>query len=815
MLIHLPNQKVSDKKRRAKKFENVRQTIEYYISEATFDSDTDSKARRIANGTITTEDYSHITKVYKNKELKKFQNDVKNIPLVQPILTLLVGEKRKSPFNYTTKVNNADSSNKYLDSLNEKISRNNQQAFVNGLNDLGYNTEVDSKPTQAPEEIKKLHDSTWRDKRAIAGQELLDDLVNNKDIRETFVQMYKKDWVQVGKSYLFPYVINDDVEYEDERPENVWVSYSNKSLYAEDGDVVIRRMKWNLSEFIATFNTELKEEKINGKNALDWLNDTNLIYNIKSANKTKQLDSVIWTDEDNNPNNSFDDAFTTGEITIYHTAYKTLQKYKILTYINSLGLVLEKEVDETYKIEHGLTKADWDARSYREQQSFIQDNLGADLYTTVQWTNQIWEGYCIPANDIESADGKTLINDLYLGIKPVDMQRRSINNHAKCKLPVIGRKDGYSIPNMLAEFQYQYNLIHLIEEQTLAKDGGSPVIFPIDLVPNMPSWGNTPGERLESMLYYRDVFNVIFFDGSNERITTLAQTMKSVNMSTLNTVIGFMEIKAAIKQNAWDALGINGGRWGETAPSEGKGKNEQNIMRSSLHTVDLNLSFNKIEERALLAYLDYSKYAFINGKTITKYPRRSDYILSEDTVNVFKLDVDQHIESDYGVQVASSGKDADTLQMIQQLMMPYAQNGISPDAVIGAIQTDNPIVAKDYLKEAHALQQQQQEQQAKQQQESEQQIAKMQQETQISSEDFVRELEYAKLKSKELIASMQEETKRMNDGTPNSPNNAGSEYLQQVKLDNDKDKINKDYNAKMAQISSNEKIAKQNNNNKK
>jgi len=800
----LPKLKTSLKEKTDNDFENIKQIFDYYIDNANWKDY--EKYRRLANNEVREEDYKSILYQYTNKNLKNFRGDIKSIPLIKPLLSLLTGEKRKAPFNYYVKVSNADANNKYLDGLMQQMTARNSQAFVNGLNEKGYDTGVPSKDVPEPEAIESQYKRTYKDARAVAGEELLEYAKDVLDVQEVLHQSYKKDWIVTGSAYIFPDIYKDEVEFTIERPENVYVEYSDKSPYASDGQVVVRRMVWTLADVISRFNLQLKDLKLDKQNAFDWL--VNLISERQNFNTKPRYVKVIngenLTQEEylNSVGKNYYSAYTTGEITLYYVAAKLLKKYNILNYINEMGQVLQMDVSDDYVLnsQHQFTKEQWSGMTAELKQQFIINNLGKDLYLEECYTNEVWHGYKIPGDDAFRRTTKNEksfqsdSNSLYLNIEPHLVQRHQLNNDANCKLPVIGRNDGVNIPKELQEFQYKYNLIYLMEERALAKDKGQPILFPIDLIPDIPQWGNTPSERLEHMMYYSDVFNVIFFNGSDDRVNVLAQTLKSVDMSTIKTIAQFIELKAQIKADAWDAIGMNRNRWGGTFASEGKGKNEQDIFRSSLHTADLNSTFNKLEEELLLTYLDFSKIAYVNGKVITKYPKLDSYILSDESRAIYELDAEQHIESCYNVSVQPSDEEQDKLTAIQSILMPYAQNGIAPEAVIGAMATKNPHKAMDYLRKAEQIKQEREKAAQESQQQAQQQMVEMQQKTEKEKQDLLKELEYAKLQNDMLIAQLQEETKRIKIGTEEQANGETDTLtLKSRALDIQETKNNKDY----------------------
>jgi len=775
----LPNLLTSNAEKIADDFKIIKQFIDYYISSASFKDY--SVERRLAENLVIEKDYDKILKQYSDKRLENFRGDVRSMPLIKPIIRLLIGEKSKSPFNYYVKVSNSDAHSKYLDGLAEKIILRNQQGFINGLNEMGVETGIPTKPIPEISQIESSYKRGYKDSRAIAGEELLEYAKDVLSIQDTLYQAYKKDWLITGHAYIFPDLVKDEVKFYVERPENVYVEYSNKSLMAEDGAVVVRRMIWNLNDLVSRFNLELKSKKIDNKSAYQWLNDLivdkNSSINSSLANLNfRILDGETFTKDDyiNKIGNNYHTAYTTGNIEVFYVAFKALKKYQILTYISEFGEILEMEVSEEYKLNNksGVTKISWDSYSNEKKFEVVQNNLNSDLFLEEVYTNEVWHGYKVPCNTTMI---KSAVEDekysLFLGLEPHKVQRTELNNNAECKLPIIGRCDGVSIPKELEDYQYKYNLVCLMEERTLAKDKGKPLMFPIELIPDIPQWGNDASQRLETMMYYADVLNVIFFNGADDRINVLAQTLKSVDMSTIATMSNFIELKKSIKDDAWDVIGLNRNRWGDTYASEGKGNNEQNIFRSSLHTADMNITFNKIEQNLLLTYLDYAKVAYIKGKTITKFPKLDNYILSDESRAIYELDVEQYIESTFNVSIQTSDNEVDKLKAIQSLLGAYAQNGIAPEAIVGAMATTNPHKAMDYLKKAEEIKNQRDAAAQKSQQDAAAQMTQMKQQTIQEQTALEKELFHAKLKSQELIVQMQEETKRMGLGTEDYANN--------------------------------------------
>lgn len=781
----MPNPKTNSKEKAANDYKLIKETIKYYLSLADFPDY--SNLRRIANNILNESDYDDINKVYKRQKLKKYRGSIANIPLVEPIIRLLVGEKRKFPFKYTVEVTNPDIESNYLESLSEVITTTMQKEFVN---QMSGNTEKDEQE-QIPTVIRNFKTS-WQDDRAEAGHETLTQLIKDKEVKQLVHKIYKNDWLNVGEAYAKVSLVKDDVSVQILRPEDVWIEYSELSDKAEDGQAAVVRIRYSLSDLLVKFGDELSKVKIKGKTLLDLILDAiNLRTKFPSSGTKKfNIKSDVYLQEVENYGklgSSYRKMIEDDYIELYYVVFKSFDSYKELTYLDEFGMEQLKEVSNDY---------------------IVNKEIG-DIKTETIWYNKVYSGYIFPGGNITNDSGTINPNDIFLSVGELDIQTTDINNNNICKLNIVGRKDGVSIPKQLEEFQKLYNIVHHIEKNTLAKDKGNPLLFPINLVPNLEDWGKDDAERLETMLWYSDVFNVMFFDGSSDRVASLAQAMKSVNMSTLELVGKFIELKNNIKQDAWDAIGMNRNRWGASLASEGKGKNEQDIIRSSMHTADMNLTFNQFEEQLLNMMMDVSKVAYINGKTIIKDNDKSDYSISDRTKLIFKLDGEKHACTNYGVRVVPVEEIRDKLESLRTLVQPYAQNignGIPPDLVGNIAINDNPSKIIKYLKEADQLQKEFTAQREKSAAEQQKALVEMQEKGKEDARNFEKLLIDSKLKLDKYKTDLQEETKRMMIGNDNitpdqsytGENISGSDKLnlENRKLDiaEDRNKIQRESN---------------------
>src|SRR6266403_907789 len=104
--------------------------------------------------------------VKKNTDYTQYPAAIRNYSIIKPIVKLFVGENDKRPHGHEVVVLNADTLNRFEDTLNSQIHDTLKQQFVNQLNELGVQTGMESKPTKSIEEIEQNHKANYKDERA-------------------------------------------------------------------------------------------------------------------------------------------------------------------------------------------------------------------------------------------------------------------------------------------------------------------------------------------------------------------------------------------------------------------------------------------------------------------------------------------------------------------------------------------------------------------------------------------------------------------------------------------------------------------------
>ena len=143
----IPRQKLSITKKDKKWGEEC---VEAFINLSNSGSSYSSKKNDLKilydyyNGVIDESDYKYVLKPY-GKSRKNFPSEMRNYPIIKPIIDLLLGEKSKRPLNYTVTIQNADTISVKESAKSELIFRNLQMHFMQALQqqgqDVGMNPE--------------------------------------------------------------------------------------------------------------------------------------------------------------------------------------------------------------------------------------------------------------------------------------------------------------------------------------------------------------------------------------------------------------------------------------------------------------------------------------------------------------------------------------------------------------------------------------------------------------------------------------------------------------------------------------------------
>ena len=621
------------------------------------------------NGVIDEGDYNYVLKPY-GKSRKNFPSEMRNYPIIKPIIDLLLGEKSKRPLNYTVTVQNSDSIAIKEESKKELIFKNLQQHFLQAVQRQGQDVGVDpEQEIELPQHIAEMFEETYVDQRAILGQKAMNYIMQDQEVYDK-IQKAWFHYLVSGEVYTHRGVRNAEPFYEVLNPLDVDYDLDPDLEFVEDGDWALVRKYVHASTVVDAYYESLSEQQVlELEDPQHSENDVSFLY----ANSTGK---------DAN-------AFRNRLVEVINVYWKSRKRIGFLYFVNpETGMVEEQEVADGFRLPMEM----------KEQ--------GARL--TWKWVNEVWEGTRI--------DGR-----FYININPIVNQRLSLDNPSKCKLPINGRRysntnaKNISLVKLGIPYQLNYNIYKYRLELAIARSKDIIAQFDINMIPK--KWD------MDKFMYYVEGTGIAWVDYNKEGIQLNPQHQSVLDMS-IKTIGQYISLLESILVE-WEKIsGVSRQRQGEIGAYEGKASSQQAILQSSHITEDLFRKFERMEQRDFQALLEYSKEAWLTGK-------KTMYVMPDGTQDFLDIDSMQHMESNYGIFVSDAGKDQEKLQNIKGLTQAMVQGGAKMGDIAQMLDSESFTEIKKNLKKADRVQEQLEQAQSEAEQQMQQQqmqAAQMQQE---------------------------------------------------------------------------------------
>lgn len=694
-MFQIPKQKIP---RSRKTKEWAKECIRAFINRSSFSTSTKHTIQtyyEAYNGNIREADYNYVTNPYNSEAWakKNFPARLRNYNIIKPIVDLLLGEKAKRPLAYQVVVRNADIQSRF-DKYRQEMYRDYlEQVFVNEANEKGIPTGLPSEDLAAPEEFMDQVLTSYRDSRAIIGQEVLNYLFDWLQLEDK-MQMLFFDWLVAGECYTYKDVSMNDVDFDVVSPLDIDYEKGPDVEYIEDADWVVRRQIMSINQVVDRFYDVLSPKDI----------DQLEMPTGKSRDGYGGVQSMFI----NKPEDDESDRM----VEVMHVCWKSFSRVGILSYIDELGQPQEMVVDESYRKDE-------------------EDDI------TYYWVNEVWEGYQID-------------NSIYVSHQPHAVQRNEMNNISVCKLPYNGRvysnrhSDNISIVSMGLAYQVLYNVFHYRLELSIAKNKDKIMLMEMNTIPKRHGWDE------EKFMYYADAMGFAFIDStaegrSGERVTF--NQFQVLDMSLGQYIASQFQLLQAIKAEWEEMVGVSRQRKGQVKTSDGVGVTERAIFQSSVISEELFRKFETFMEREYNGLIDVSKVAWREGKKMT-------YVTSDLRTAMLNIDPQEYQESEYGVFVKNNSREQEKLDQMKQLTLAFAQNGQQPGTIAEILDSNNFSKIKHLLAEVDQKQKEmEQAQQQAQQQAAQAQVqaqSQMKQQEQMFTADQADKERALKLELKKM-----------------------------------------------------------------
>ena len=616
------------------------------------------------NGVIDEADYNYVLKPY-GKSRSNFPSQLRNYPIIKPIVDLLLGEKSKRPLNFTVTVQNADAVSTKEQAKSDLIYQSFQKQFTNELIKNG-NYQGEEQEVQLPKQIADQFEASYVDNRAIKGQQAINYIMHSQEIHDKL----QKAWAHfliAGEVYTHRGVLNNEPFYEILNPIDVDFDLDPDLDFVEDGDWAIVKKYVHASSVIDTYYEYLSDQQVT---------------ELEEPRHSESDSYFLYTNAMNKDANAYRNRL----IEVAQVYWKSRKRVGFLSYTDPESGAMEEQV-----VEDGF------------KMPLEMKEMGARLEW--KWVNEVWEGTRV--------DGR-----IYLKIHPLVNQRNSLDNLSTCKLPINGIRysnlnaSNISLVKLGIPYQLNYNIYKYRLELAIAKSKDIVASFDINMIPK--KWD------MDKFMYYVEGTGIAWVDYNKEGIQLNPQHQSVMDMS-IKTIEQYITLLESIMQE-WEKLsGVNRQRQGQVGSYEGKATSQQAIVQSSHITEDLFRKFNRLEQRDLQSLLDYSKEAWITGK-------KTMYVMPDGTADFLDLESMSHMESNYGIFLSDSGREQDKLEAIKQLSQSMIQNGTPASTVAEMFDADSFTQIKHKIKlaekEMAALEAKQAEAQQAQQQAALEQQAK-------------------------------------------------------------------------------------------
>ncbi len=637
------------------------------------------------NGVIDEADYKYVLKPY-GKSRKNFPSEMRNYPIIKPIIDLLLGEKSKRPLNYTVTVQNSDSITIKEQQKQEAIAINLRQKFLQEVQAMGVDIGANMDEIPTPKHIADMFELNYIDNRAVLGQQAMNYIFQEQEVYDK-IQKAWFHYLVTGECYTHRGVRNNEPYYEILNPLDVDYDLDPDLEFVEDGDWALVRKYVHASTVVDAYYESLSEQEI---------------LELEEPRHSETDVSFLYASSSGKDENAYRNRL----IEVVNVYWKSRKKIGFLTYFDpETGEFEEVEVEDGFRMP-----------------AEIKD-LGGKL--EFKWVNEVWEGTRI--------DGR-----IYVNINPILNQRLSLENPSKCKLPINGRRysdinsRNISLVKLGIPYQLNYNIYKYRLELAIARSKDIIAQFDINMIPK--KWD------MDKFMYYVEGTGIAWVDYNKEGIQLNPQHQSVMDMS-IKTISQYITLLDSILVE-WEKIsGVSRQRQGEIGAYEGKASSQQAILQSSHITEDLFRKFERMEQRDFQALLDYSKEAWLTGK-------RGMFVLPDGTTDFLDVNSLEYMEANFGIFVSDAGKDQEKLQNIKGLTQAMMQNGAKPGDIAEMLDSDSFTQIKKNLKladkaNAELEQAQQEAQQQIQQQQLEAQQVQLEADMLEREKDRQKDIEIA------------------------------------------------------------------------
>lgn len=458
------------------------------------------------------------------------------------------------------------------------------------------------------------------------------------------------------------------------------------------------------------------------------------------SNPAVEGDIVNWILQEGNDIHEWGQADMMRVTTVY---WKTQRKIGHLTRIDSTGELVQKIIDEDYKVND---KPIYNTRLFKDK---TRDNLIEGEHIDWFWINEVWGGVKIGPNGPQhwrSEDND--VDPMYLGInakKPgrVKYQFKGDDTLYNCKLPVEGRvfsdrnTRSTSLVDLMKPYQIGYNMVNNQIADILVDELGTVIMFDQNALPRHSMGEDWGKNNLEKAYVAMKDFGMMPLDTSitNTENAVNFNHYQTLNLEQTNRLMSRIQLANHFKQQAFESIGINQQRMGtpiaqQTATGVTQAMNQSFSQTEQYFTQHSDHLMPRVHQMRT----DLSQYYHS-----TKPSVRLSYMTTESEKVNFTINGKELLLRDFNVFATTKTNHRETLEQLKQMALQNNTTGASIYDLGNVIKSNSIAEVSDILKDAETKTQQQKQAEMEQQQKMQEQQLQAQQQQLQATQQFEAE----------------------------------------------------------------------------
>jgi hypothetical protein len=739
LVIQVPRQTLSDKDKNlewAKKCIDAGENVLMFDSSVVRQTFYNKKVNyRLRNNMLTDKDLESVCEPY-GIEFSSFPKNIQHIGLGNSKINTLVGEEAKRLSRYPFRAYISSSDQMGISSKEESIRDMWYQKLVSiaqqKLEASMQGQEIDPKAMEEEmqKELAKFDKYlkySYQDLKEITANKILKYEYKNLKVSDIFLRCWE-DFLISGEEVVCIEELGNDIVFRKVNPLYLFTIQSPETYKLEDADWIVEYTMMSVGQIVDMFHLELTKEEISNLEQSKEYNSmkTGGIQMAYNRDITVEERFGYTAGELFVPNqiatHYFGGAYDQrGNVRVMRVCWRSRRKIGKVSYYDEYGGAQEKIVDEYYKIDK-------------------------DAGETVNWLwiNEWWEG-------------TKIANDIYVKVRPIPYQSRSMGNLSESKPPYVGiycntnNSRVMSFMDVMKPMDYLYDIFFHRLNLAISKYKGPMLAINVSMIPS--EWDPL------KWLQYAEATNVMFMDPTNEVLKGPLQgksagtynqlAASGINLEMGNYINQHVQLLSFVKQQLDLISGVNEYRQGDVKGDANVGTSNMGWSASNSMTEKYFSLHNSFKRDCMERLLEVAKYVWKNN------PHKAQFVLDDMGAEIVSY-YDEFSESEYDIHIDDGPQTQELMQALNQLAHAGMQTGqIKFRDLIEIYKKDSISSLARYLEEAQDKITQEQQEMQQMQQQSQEKMAN--QAAELKSQEL--QLEMEKLNREDVNRQLDRENK--------------------------------------------------------